>query len=257
MRTPVPSIPILARPALPRIAVGTCQAEIGNLELAHVVDQQIGRLHVAMEDSVLVQVECPFEKLFHVELDLAVFEPNRRVLEHAVEIVVHVGLHHVDVSQFTPFAGWAVSHIDHGHDTGMLELLEQLDFAQGCNRKTIFGIVNGDLLERDLSASKDVASLENFTKGSLAELDGNLIVVERGATMKLALIQRYARWLSFATFSARQGRRIGRFARQAGKADGWAVDIVKRIAGGSEVGLGWNGSCGCAGGWCDACRECR
>jgi hypothetical protein len=39
------------------------QTEIGNLEYALVVDEQVGRLHVSMENVTIVKVTEPLEEL--------------------------------------------------------------------------------------------------------------------------------------------------------------------------------------------------
>lgn len=46
------------------------QTEICNLESAAIIDEQVGGLHISMEDMVVVEVSEPFEQLQHVALDL-------------------------------------------------------------------------------------------------------------------------------------------------------------------------------------------
>lgn len=129
-----PHSPSFARPRLTWIAVGSSQTEIGNLQLTLVVDQKVGGLHITVQDAILVEVECAFEQLLHVELDLAVFESNRGILQHTVEIVVHVRFDHVHVAQFAPFARGTKGHVDDRNDAWMLELFQQLDLAKSGDR---------------------------------------------------------------------------------------------------------------------------
>lgn len=59
------------------------QPEIGNLEDAAVVDEEVGSLHVAVQDVVLVKIPQALEQLHQVALDLGFRELYRRVLEQS------------------------------------------------------------------------------------------------------------------------------------------------------------------------------
>lgn len=71
------------------------QAKVGNLQDALVVDEEIGSLHIAVKDVVVVEVAEALEQLLHVAFDLRLLEMHRGIVEKAGEIVVHVRHDHV------------------------------------------------------------------------------------------------------------------------------------------------------------------
>lgn len=80
------------------------QAKISNLKDALVVDEEVGGLHVSVQDVVFVEVAQALEKLDHVALDLSLFEVYGRIIEEARKIVIHVWRHHVH-DGFLAFVG--------------------------------------------------------------------------------------------------------------------------------------------------------
>lgn len=76
------------------------QTEIGNLEDSLVADEQVGSLHISVEDVVVVEVSKTLEQLEHVTLDLGFLEVDGRVIEKTGEIVVHVWRGHIDNGLF-------------------------------------------------------------------------------------------------------------------------------------------------------------
>ena len=91
-------------------------SKIGNLETSRVVQQNIGRLEIAMHDillsyddentavnnsrlNYLVEVENAAHKLVHVVLDLGYGEAHVWSVQKTRQIMFHVRKHHVDLSQ--------------------------------------------------------------------------------------------------------------------------------------------------------------
>lgn len=191
-----------------------------------------------MKDVILVEIERAFEQLFHVELDLADLESDRGVFEHAVQVVIHVWLDHVNVTQLASLSRRSKGHVDDGHDAWVLELLQQLDLAQSCDGQAVLGVVDRNFFECDLGAGEEVSTLEHFTKGALAELDRDLVVIEGRAADKFALIKRYRRGARFASLASRLRRSIGQFSRKARESDGRTCRVVERFTGDTIVGIG-------------------
>lgn len=95
------------------------ESKVCDHEDALVVDEEVRGFHVAMKDAVLkvaksklaeppkpgerrtdlVQVRSSLEQLLRVLLDVVRLELDRRVLEQAGEIVVHVGKDHVRLAE--------------------------------------------------------------------------------------------------------------------------------------------------------------
>ena len=71
------------------------KTKVGNLKDALVVDQQIGGLHVSVQNVVLVEIFEPSEQLQHITFDLRFGEGDGGVIEQAREVVVHVRRNHV------------------------------------------------------------------------------------------------------------------------------------------------------------------
>lgn len=63
------------------LIIVSCKAEICNLESPTVVDEQVGSLHISVEDVVVVKVAQTLEQLQHVALDLRLLELDVRVVE--------------------------------------------------------------------------------------------------------------------------------------------------------------------------------
>lgn len=79
-------------------AVRTRQTKVGNLQIAVVVDEQVGALDVAVQNFVPVAVLQPTQKLCHVALNLRLRESDGRRVHETREIVVHVLEDHVDTA---------------------------------------------------------------------------------------------------------------------------------------------------------------
>ncbi len=63
------------------IFIWSSKAEIGDLEYAFVIDEEVGGLHVSMQDLVRVQIPKPFQQLQHVAFNLRLRERDRGVFE--------------------------------------------------------------------------------------------------------------------------------------------------------------------------------
>ena len=76
------------------IVIRACQTKIRNLQDSSIVDEQVGGLHISMENLVLVQVPAALEQLLHVAFDLWDGEMHIGIFKQARQVVVHVGCHH-------------------------------------------------------------------------------------------------------------------------------------------------------------------
>ncbi len=83
----------------------SCKTKVGNLQNSFVVDEKVGRLHISMQDAVLVEVFQSAKQLQHVALDHRLGEPDGRIVEETRKIMVHVGRDHVD-DGFLAFVLW-------------------------------------------------------------------------------------------------------------------------------------------------------
>jgi hypothetical protein len=59
------------------------QSEISYLQQALVIDEDIGRLHIAMENVLVVEITEASQKLQEITLDLPFFEMHRWILQKA------------------------------------------------------------------------------------------------------------------------------------------------------------------------------
>ena len=72
------------------LAHGASQTEIGDLQLALAVDQQVRGLEIAVNDAILVHKMQSGEELLRETLDLRDAEPAAIELHQAGDVVVHV-----------------------------------------------------------------------------------------------------------------------------------------------------------------------
>ena len=114
------------------------QAKISDLQDALIADQEVGGLHVSVEDVVGVEVPHAFQQLEHVALDLGYGEMDAGVVKHSREVVVHVGSDHVH-DRSLPFVVRLCCSLLRVLDCHILQRqyvlvrqkLQQLDFAKG------------------------------------------------------------------------------------------------------------------------------
>lgn len=81
------------------------EAKVGNLELAVLGEEDVGPLEVAVEDAALVDEREAVEELLHERLEVRGREVDRRVVQHAGEVVIRVLEDHVHVACF-PCQWW-------------------------------------------------------------------------------------------------------------------------------------------------------
>jgi hypothetical protein len=153
------------------------KTKICNLESATIVDEQVGCLHISMEDVVVVEVSQTLEQLQHVAFDLRFLKLDVWVVEESREIVIHVGGDHVENRAFPTLSLRSFyCHLFQLEDIVVREHLQQLDFSQRCDRKAIFLIVHQNLLEREDIARDSVSRFVHLTKSSLTELLHHLVL---------------------------------------------------------------------------------
>jgi hypothetical protein len=59
----------------------SCQTKICNLQSPTVVDEQVGGLHISVENVIVVEVAQTLEQLQHIALDLRYFEVDVWIVE--------------------------------------------------------------------------------------------------------------------------------------------------------------------------------
>lgn len=104
----------------------SCETEIGEFELALVVDEEVLRLEIAMQDAVLVAEGDALKELVHEGFDRDVVELTAltaRVHEF-LEVFVHVLKHE---HEFV----FGMDDVVQGHDIFVLELFHEGNFADG------------------------------------------------------------------------------------------------------------------------------
>lgn len=118
-----------------------------------------------------MQIAEALEQLEHVALDLRLREMDVWVVEETREIVVHVGHNHVQNGAFPALGlGSLDRHLFQLQDVVVGQHLQQLDFPQRRDGKSIFLVVRQDLLQREDLAGADMAGFMDFSKRSLAQL---------------------------------------------------------------------------------------
>ena len=142
---------------------GPCKTEIGELELALLVDEEVLGFEVSVEDAILVAEGDAPKELVHERLDGDIVQLP------AVAIGVHVLLQvlvHVleDEHQFV----FRVDDIVEGDDALVLQLLHQRDLADGRRRRSLLR-VKVDLLQGHHLAGLAIPSLEDLRRSVSAE----------------------------------------------------------------------------------------
>lgn len=151
-----------------RDSKGARQSEIGELEHAVLVDQQVLRLEVAVDDAVRVAVGQALEQLVRVRLHEAGREGAR----------VHV-LFQVEVQELKDEeqAGVRVHNVQQRDDVGVAQLAQQRDLADGGGGHALVLGLEPDLLEGDCSAGGLLACFVDDAVRAFANLLEHVVVV--------------------------------------------------------------------------------
>src|SRR5581483_8965713 len=140
------------------------QAEVDDLGAALGVDEDVGRLHVAVDDARLVRV---LERLRHVAGDLAGAAPGdavRRVLDELLEARARDELHR-EVERAADLA-----RVEDRADVGVLELRRAPRLAlEALHRGLAARLLAVQDLERDRASDARVARLEDDPHAPFAE----------------------------------------------------------------------------------------
>lgn len=111
---------------LPTFGEETGETEIREFELARAADEDVGGFDVAMEHATAVEVVETFEELLCEVLLVRVSEPEIRMVEETGQIVRYVFEDHEAIVLLD-------HHLLQFHDVLVVEGLEQLDLANGCD----------------------------------------------------------------------------------------------------------------------------
>jgi len=146
-----------------RNAKGTSETEIGELQVAVAVDEQVLRLQVAVEHSVAVAVANALAQLAHELLDdgVAKSQPVQRLASTlrqrltAAAVANWERLHvllQIEIEELedqVELVAIGVDNVEQLHDVRVAHLLEQRDLADGGRRNALIFGFEADLLQRD------------------------------------------------------------------------------------------------------------
>ena len=105
------------------VCLETGKPEVADLEVALLVDQEVGRLKVAMDDAAAVKVLDALEQLVEHIRHVVVAEVVRA--DDGVQVCIHVLLHEVHLAEALE-AGWLLD-VEDLDDVRVVEALEKLD----------------------------------------------------------------------------------------------------------------------------------
>jgi len=155
---------------------GSGQTKVSQLQDALLGDQDVGRLHVSVDDLVGVDEVETFEHLLHHLLDLLERELDVEVAEQACQVVLTEVEDQVE-SCFVPIV--CSTDLDEIDNVVMVQQLENANLSEGCDRKTLLLVLHQHLLQGDNLLGVSFASgLEDLAKGALSNL-GNLLILVR------------------------------------------------------------------------------
>jgi len=143
-------------------AEGAGEAEVGEFELAFVVDEEVLGFEVAVEDAVFMAEGDALEELVHEGFDGYIVELAARAtaVHEFLEVFVHV---FEDEHELV----FGVDDVVEGDDVFVLELFHEGDFSDGGARGAFFA-VEVDFLQRDELPRLPITSFEYLTGIRLA-----------------------------------------------------------------------------------------
>jgi hypothetical protein len=164
------------------------ETEIRNLQSPAIVDEQVGCLHISMEDVIVVKIAEALEQLQHVAFDLRFQKLDIGVVEEARQIVIHVRCDHVEYRALSALGlGPFYCHLFQSQDIVMRQHLEQLDLSQRGDGKAVLFVVHQDLLHRVDAASNPMARFVHFTKSSFTQLLEHFVLADLGTAFESVL----------------------------------------------------------------------
>jgi hypothetical protein len=164
------------------------ETKVCNLESPTIVDKQVGRLHVSMQNVVVVEISQALEQLQHVAFDLRFQKLDVGVVEESRQIMIHVRRDHIEYRTFPALGlGPFYCHLFQSQDIVVRQHLQKLDLAQRSDGKAVLFVVHQNFLQRVDAASNSMPRLVHFTKSSLAELLQHLVLADLGTSFEAAL----------------------------------------------------------------------
>ena len=143
--------------------LGPRQPEVGQLELALAGDEEVLRLHVAVEDAPRVAVRQPAQQLEHEHLEVAGREAAGAV---ALQVLGEV---RAEELEHEGEAGAGVDDVVQRHDVGVPQLLQQTRLADGGEGCALL-LLQPDLLERHHLVGEVAEAAEHGGVAALAQL---------------------------------------------------------------------------------------
>mmetsp|Transcript_15914 Transcript_15914/g.62183 ORF Transcript_15914/g.62183 Transcript_15914/m.62183 type:complete len:368 (-) Transcript_15914:146-1249(-) len=165
LRRAVPQRHHVVRVGTERHVEGTCQAKIGDLQGALLVDQEVRRLEVPVDDAARVAVRQAAKELVHVGLHQA----RRHWRSTGVEVALQIKVEELEHQEQPPLD---VGNLLQQDDVGVVtaDLLEEGDLAEGSGGEAVLVLVDADLLERAVLARLRVGGAVYDAVGALSDL---------------------------------------------------------------------------------------
>mmetsp|Transcript_6291 Transcript_6291/g.20034 ORF Transcript_6291/g.20034 Transcript_6291/m.20034 type:complete len:330 (-) Transcript_6291:876-1865(-) len=153
------------------------QPPVGNAQLQVPSHQNVGRLEVAVQHPVAVDVVQPLQQLLHERLDVERRQHHTLVVQKRLQVVLAILEHHHHAPQVARvLVGLRARNVSKPHNVGVVESAQQLDLAHSRDREPFLLILEQHLLERHQLARVSVAGLVHLTVSALTDL---LLAFER------------------------------------------------------------------------------
>lgn len=144
-------------------AKGTRETEIAKLEKAFAVNEEILRLEIPVEDSVLVTKIDTLQQLIHKALDCSRFKST------TLAICIHVSLKiSIHVFKDKHELILRMNNVVQGNNILMFKLLHERNFPDRSRRSSLLGI-EMDFFEGNKFSSLSISAFENLNTKPLAE----------------------------------------------------------------------------------------
>ncbi|KAH3671021.1 hypothetical protein OGAPHI_000732 [Ogataea philodendri] len=165
VRRTVPQSDHLVGERVDRNTIRSSKSKIPELELAFAADEQILRLEVSVQHSVVVTEHDSSEQLEHERLDHMGLQSTALVVPVRVHVSFQVLVQILKHKRQLVLCMYDVVQRD---DVLVSELLHNGDFSNGCRRRS-FLAVEVDFLQRDKRAQSAVPAFENSGVRAFAE----------------------------------------------------------------------------------------
>lgn len=159
--------------AVARVCFEARKTEVADLEVALLVDQEVGRLEVAVDDAAAVEVLDALEQLVQHVGHVVVAEVVGA--DDGVQVRVHVLLDEVDLAE--ALEGRGLLDVEDLDDVRVVEALEELHLAQGAQTEEV-PLERLDLLDGDHLVAVVPVPDRHHAVGALPDHTQHLVVAD-------------------------------------------------------------------------------